>query len=349
MNSMPMVGSVPRWRRGSKKPKRLSVKQQAVLFETVADLLENGFSMQAALRFVVDIHGHDFQVLTPVLQQLAAGESLASALQAYIAVDLYYQLLIAEQHGALTATLIQAGHLMRTRTTQRQQIRRLLQYPILLLVVLFSTVGVVRTMIMPNFAAINPTPVTGLTSWQWLLIGVGGVIGSCLLVGAAYLSRLPIRRRYARLARLPLIGPLVKAYCGYYLTMNAGMLLAGGLGLRGICEVSTHFKSQSLLQQQGAWIEHGLLAGQSLPDLIAADRLLPDELILLIGKANPAEQLSQELLYFANVQYQKLVRQLNRLISWIQPTMFLIIAGVILVTYMNILLPMYHSMGEILK
>ncbi len=345
---MPWVASRLRRWPGTKNTKRLTIRVQATLFETLADLIDNGFSLRDAMRFIVDVHGQKFKGLTPVITQLQAGVGLASALQAYIAVDLYYQLLIAEEHGALVTTLQQAGQLMRTKATQQQQIRRLLQYPLVLLALLVGTLVMVKTAILPNFSTMATAPAQTI-SWQLLLGSFTTIVILGLIIVGGRLKQLPTRARYLWLARLPLVGPLIRTYCGYYLTLNAGMLLAGGLELRGICEVSTHFEPQSLLQQQGHFVEQALLAGQSLAEIIKADRLLPDELILLVGKESPAEQLSQEMIYFATVQYRRLVRDLNRLISWIQPLMFMIIALVIVGTYLNILLPMYNSMGEILK
>ena len=327
---------------------RLTIRHQATLFETLADLIDNGFSLRNAMDFIVDVHGQQFKQLSPVISQLQDGTDLATALQPYIGVDLYYQLLIAEQHGALTSTLEQAGHLMRTKAAQQQQIRRLLQYPLILLALLIGTLVMVKTAILPNFNSTATAPAQAI-SWELLLGSTATVmlLGAIIVIG--HLKRLPARRRFLWLARLPIVGPLIRTYCGYYLTLNAGMLLAGGLELRGICEVSRHFKTQSLLQQQGEFVETCLLAGESLATIIKRDRLLPDELELLVGKESPTEQLSQEMIYFAMMQYRRLVRDLNRLISWIQPLMFMVIAVVIVGTYLNILLPMYNSMGEILK
>ncbi|WP_251897353.1 type II secretion system F family protein [Lactiplantibacillus paraplantarum] len=331
-----------------KKRKRLPIAIQATLFETLADLLGNGFSFQQAFQFAVDVEGPAFQSLQPVLVRLAAGDELSTALRPYIAVDLYYQFLIAETHGELRHTLTQAGQLMRARAEQGRQIRRLLQYPCLLLVLLLGTLGLVKSAILPSLDAGSSVSGT-IPSWQW----IGGVIivilGISLLGLGLKVKHLPIRRRYHWLARLPLVGPLIKNYCGYYLSLNAGMLLTGGLGIRGICEVSQQFQPKALIYQQGQVVERALLSGASLMTIIQNDRLLPDELALLVGKESPTEQLSQELLYFATLQYERLIRQLNRLISWIQPVMFGVIALVVVGTYMSLLLPMYQSMGEILK
>ena len=348
MNNWQRVALIMRRPINLRKRKRLPIAMQATLFATVADLLGNGFSFQQVFQFAVDVQGPAFQVLQPVLVRLAAGDDLSTALRPYIAVDLYYQFLIAETHGELRHTLTQAGQLMRARAEQGRQIRRLLQYPCLLLVLLLGTLGLVKAAILPSLGAQASVGHQAALPWQLISIGILVVVTALGWCGWRF-QQLPIRQRYHWLVKMPLIGKLIKSYCGYYLSLNAGMLLAGGLGIRGICEVSQQFQAKAFIHQQGKVVERALLQGTSLMAIIQADRLLPDELALLVGKESPAEQLSQELLYFATMQYERLIRQLNRMIGWIQPIMFGVIALVVVGTYLSLLLPMYQSMGEILK
>ncbi len=298
MNNWQRAVSIMRRPINLRKRKRLPIAMQAKLFETLADLLGNGFSFQQAFQFTLDVEGPAFQSLQPALGRLAAGDDLSTALRPYIAVDLYYQFLIAETHGELRRTLMQAGQLMRARAEQGRQIRRLLQYPCLLLILLLGTLGTVKAAILPSLAHGGNGSGT-IANWQWFSGITVITLVICLLLVGLQVSRLPIRRRYQWLAQVPLIGPLIRNYCGYYLSLNAGMLLTGGLGIRGICEVSQHFQTKALIYQQGQVIEQALLTGTSLVTIIQEDRLLPDELALLVGKESPAEQLSQELLYFA--------------------------------------------------
>lgn len=48
-----------------KKRKRLPIAIQATLFETLADLLGNGFSFQQAFQFAVDVEGRPFNRYSP--------------------------------------------------------------------------------------------------------------------------------------------------------------------------------------------------------------------------------------------------------------------------------------------
>ncbi|KLD59636.1 hypothetical protein WP50_16850 [Lactiplantibacillus plantarum] len=64
-----------------RKRKRLPIAMQAKLFETLADLLGNGFSFQQAFQFTLDVEGPAFQSLQPALGRLAAGDDLSMALR----------------------------------------------------------------------------------------------------------------------------------------------------------------------------------------------------------------------------------------------------------------------------
>ena len=50
---------------------------------------------------------------------------------------------------------------------------------------------------------------------------------------------------------------------------------------------------------------------------------------------------------FADVSYRRFIRALDRLLTWIQPLFFIVIAVLIIGTYVAILVPLYSSIGRI--
>lgn len=59
---------------------------------------------------------------------MSAGETFADCLKLYIGTNLYYQLLLAEQHGNLEECLQEIGKLMVLQEKQRQKLVNLIQY-----------------------------------------------------------------------------------------------------------------------------------------------------------------------------------------------------------------------------
>lgn len=57
--------------------------------------------------------------------------------------------------------------------------------------------------------------------------------------------------------------------------------------------------------------------------------------------------LAKNLRALSRLCFQRLIKKSERLISLIQPTAFVIIGITIVVTYLKMLLPLYHSMENI--
>ena len=55
------------------------------------------------------------------------------------------------------------------------------------------------------------------------------------------------------------------------------------------------------------------------------------------------DQLGTDLMALGKIQFQRLLAQLEELLSFVQPVIFIVIAVVIVVLYLSILLPIYQS------
>lgn len=114
-------------------------------------------------------------------QQLRAGRLLADALKPYLRIELYYQLLLAEQHGSLSITLKEIGQYLQVQKQQHRQLKTLLEYPLILLVMLGTILAALLIFVFPE-----------LQSWQQqnqLPIGEQWPIGETLIItGGVFLA-----------------------------------------------------------------------------------------------------------------------------------------------------------------
>ncbi|MFT9411669.1 MAG: competence protein ComG, partial [Liquorilactobacillus hordei] len=55
--------------------------------------------------------------------------------------------------------------------------------------------------------------------------------------------------------------------------------------------------------------------------------------------------VGEEFFFFSEIIYKRLVIQINRLIEMIQPILFVIIAILIVITYLKMLTPIYSNLG----
>lgn len=86
-----------------KKVKQALLKGQ--WFQLLGELLSVGFSLKQAIRFSMILLPKTYSIANHVDQQMARGLSFSQAIRPLVKVDVYYQLLLAEEHGALLETL----------------------------------------------------------------------------------------------------------------------------------------------------------------------------------------------------------------------------------------------------
>lgn len=282
-----------------------------------------------------------------VENKLREGYRFASAIRPYVDVDLQAQLFLAESHGNLAQTLAELGKYLTARQKQRQKLAGLMQYPLILFGLLALLMVALQLFVFPELK--NWQSTTNQHWWQlvpWKLVAM--VIGTVLIVMVVcqfyrWHQKDP-NGRAAYLSKLPVVGKMFRLYYSYYLVSNVAVMLAHGLSIRECCEVTTQLDRNSLLAWWGRLIAH---SGTKGADLLAAMRQCPyltRELPLFFERGLSATELADELTAYHRLLFQQLIMKTERLLVFVQPVMFLIVALMIVGMYLSILLPIYHSL-----
>ena len=311
-------------------------------------MLKVGFSLRRALSFAKVIMPKQAPVIDYVATNLSQGISFATAVRPWVTADQAVQLQLAERHGELTQALGELSTYLTLRTKEKQKLRALLQYPVLLLALLVGLGVVLRLYVYPELQSWQAWQLpVGLVMALQALLGALGALG--LLGGWRYLAwrRQPRLKQVNALCRLPGVGRLVQLYFSYYLVSNLALLVRQGLSLKEICALLQQAEPTTLLYQLGQQLQRQGSSGAALPALIQSQPCLPDELVALLGRGWTNQQLGQELAVFARLQFQRLTRQVESWLTLVQPVLFLIVALGILGMYLSLLLPIYQSIAVV--
>lgn len=327
-----------------------SNKEQAAWFCLIADLLKVGFSMRQAINFSQTLLPKHSEILKEVDQQLAAGTTFAGSVQHFVNQDIYYQLKIAEIHGNLQQTIAQLGTYLNLKVKQHTKLKGLLQYPLILLCLLGLLLVALKLFVFPELAVWQDDQ--GVDTGQlkflpWLGIGLLiGCVGLALLTLMKWMKTSTMNR-VNLLCHLPVVGSSYQKYYGYYLVTNLALLLKNGMGIKSICQMVHQFDEASLLHQLGTVLEQALSSGQDPNRLIQQYPYLPPELVVFMNKGDSVSELGYELEIFAQTLFQRLIQSVERLLTFVQPLLFGVIALVIVGMYLSIMLPIYQSMKGI--
>lgn len=334
------------------KNQKWKLKKQAEFLESFADMLHSGFSLKQCLinlAILYPSHKKDFEI---ALGNLENGKMFCESVQQFLHLKIYYQLMLAENHGQLELSVSQLGKYMRQRVEQREKIQAALFYPCILFGLLSMMITILLTWLRPTVAALSEQDRQSFVVTQWALNGGKIVGGGLLIVIAIYLSygiywlkRQPSIARHQWLSRLPIIGSVYRCYAYYYLSFNLALLLKSGLDFHEICNFLLHFESHTLLYQLGENLNQHLLLGKEIKSFIKRYTFIPPELNVFLNKGQTNAELSEDLLIYANTMYQRLLKKIDRLINLIQPIAFLIIAIIIIGIYLSILIPVYSNLG----
>lgn len=330
-----------------KDNKRWPLKQQAEFLSTLAELLAAGFSLKRSLDQLKVFFKH--RGAEQVMDKLAEGSSFSVAMKEYLTPSLYCQLVIAEKHGQLEKSVTQLGRYLNLRIAQQEKLRAVLLYPFLLLSLLLFLLFGVKMWLVPEMLQFAPDKATGLVKLGFkssrFILGGGVLIFSGYLLKTLYwLKHCAVLDRHSWYSCLPLVGKLYRQYCSYYMTFNLGLLIESGLEFQQICQLLQTFDKKTLLHQLGKLLAREVAHGNNFDDLISRYPFIPNELSAFFKKGKTKTELGTDLMTYAQLAYKRLFYLTDKMIAWVQPIFFIVIAMIIVGTYLALLLPMYSSL-----
>lgn len=107
-------------------------------------------------------------------------------------------------------------------------------------------------------------------------------------------------------------------------------------------------KQGSLIQLLAFRLTKGLESGIPLSQQFQKYSFLTEEFSQIVLQGEAKGNLGKELLFYSEFVRQQFFQKMNRWLHWIQPIIFLGIAGLILLVYAAILLPVYGNIEEVL-
>ncbi|MED4400919.1 competence type IV pilus assembly protein ComGB [Metabacillus fastidiosus] len=340
--------------------KSWKVKDQANFLKRLSDLLERGYTLNEGLTFLqLNETGTRKEELFICIQRLAKGDSLRAALtELQFHRDVLSYLYFAEQHGDLQFALKESSGMLMKKMIQMDKLMKLLRYPIFLLFTIIIILSIVNTVIMPQFqqlfGTMNIEPsffsvflLTVFDLFKWLFFILLFFI---LCLGLYYFFDFKKKQaddQMSILLNIPIFNKLLRMFNSYFFAVQLSNLLRGGLS---IFESLTIFKKQNMLpffKMEAAFIIEQLRKGERLESIMEENHFYERELghVILHGQANG--QLARELYTYSQFIIDQLEAKILKMITVIQPTIYILVGLVILFVYLSMLLPMYEMIEHI--
>ena len=303
-----------------------------------AALITAGFSLPDVFAYL-RVSSPKYRIVWERIEaELANGIAFSEAVaHQELAPILFQQLQLAQIHGDLAKALTVAGDYLGLRVRNRQKMTQLLVYPCLLLAML---------MVLQVVVVFGVLPALSLPRSELVLVQLGGLavlIGLCVLIYLVWRRLTPLKRLLV-LQKVPGMRQVLRMYYQFQFTSGAAQFLLAGADISDFCR---HLATlEGPLGNLGSRIQAKVQRGQELTEALQ-EPFVPDEVARLLTLGQSRHLVAEGLKLSGEQLFFNLQRQLEKLVNLIQPLLFLLIGGEILLVYLQILLPLYQSLGGV--
>jgi type II secretory pathway component PulF len=336
---------------------RASFGEIAQGFGTLARLTGSKLPLDRALEVFERVAPHHWRSRAPGIRAaLRAGRSLASAFDAAgvdVPVDLRGILMAGERSGRLAASLLLASQIAGQRAERRTRIGNALAYPAFLTITGLAAVGFLILAVIPRFAAllaemestVPPTTATLLQAAIWLRthtteLALGLASSACAVL---LIARQPLLKpwRDEWVLRLPLTGDLVARESSARASLVLAAQLDAGVPFVTALSAVRQTVANAQLQRRVDDARALVLSGVSPSNAIAATHALSDTAVTYVRVGENSGQLAEMLRESASLDQTRVLRTIERTVRLMEPTMVLLIGGVVALVASVLLHAMY--------
>lgn len=338
--------------------------QEIITFSRqMATLTESGIALVSALELLQRQARSGFgRVLGQVTQALEQGSSFSDALREHPSIfpPIFSRMIaVGERTGNLEVVLRElAAHIEKDQAIIKR-VRGAMAYPAFVGLLTIGVVIIMVTMALPplmslfdEFDAELPLPtkillaVTSFVTAYGLYTAIAVV--AVAVLGVVYVQ-LPAGRRkldYA-LLRMPLIGPITTLSNTARFSGTTAILLRAGIPIPEVMALAIETTGNQIVREGLRDVRAELLRGEGLSKPIANTKLFPPMLIQMVEVGEETGTLDANLETMAGFYASEVDERISKLTSMIQPTMTLVIGGVVALIALAIIMPMYDIMQSI--
>jgi competence protein ComGB len=342
------------------KRRKWTLEEQSWFLKMTGELLTRGYPLSEALNSIIyhlpNRHKDDIMegllslkegcYFYQILEKLEFNDHLIG----YV----YY----AEQHGGLAAAFLDGSKMMEKRAKDWDQFKKLLAYPLFLILTTLILFFFVDKILLPRFSSLFTSMNVKANFFTNVIYYFGEILPFLfsilfiliLLFVFYYLfvfrKLKPIEQK-SRLVRIPLIADFFRLFYTYYFSIQLSYLLTGGLSVNEALSMFARNDGQHFYKELGIDIKRSLIQGEKLEGILGEYPFFERELAIIVKHGQDNGKLDQELSFFAAHCLQNLEEKTEKMMKKLQPLMYLLIGFFIVSMYLAVLLPMFHLMDGI--
>lgn len=331
------------------------VKEQAQLFNRLCVLMQEGYLFPQAISMLLPHHieAHE-DIQQQIDEKLRQGVGVAGIFETLQLGNHYLMAIkVAENNGHMIEAFKGVAKQITVSEKTKKKLIKLLIYPVTLIIFLLLLFFVFRTFFLPNIERMvgSRTSETEETSIALsnLLLHVPDVVISTMfiVIGSVFLFRFYLKRQaVAHQLTVLLKISFIQRYFRLTLTRQfaayLGSLLQSGFSLQASLQLLEEQQLQPFLQVLSQRIKDRVIFGESLTQAVTIMAVFQKDFPMFVEHGEHSGYLGKELVLYSDLLMEKQEQLLQKILAFVQPSFFILIAACIIAAYISLLLPIYH-------
>lgn len=338
------------------KGKNVSPRRLGQTYLQLADLLRAGVPLLRSLKLLGGRKSDPAMAAAfrELAESVADGGDLAEAMSRRPRVfpSVHVAMVRAGERGGFLEKVVERlGQLVTSQAELRGKVIGSLVYPALLAALGSIALTVIFIVFVPQFRVLFesvpdlPTvtklvlALSHLVSrwWMWTLIALAAGVFAVRWV----LKRPTVREKieYWR-TFAPLIGPLTRSLAAARFCRMLGTMLDNGVPLLAAMQIAKETAGNRLMERAIASAAESVRSGRPLAPPMGESGLFDDDIIEMISVGESANNLDHVLITIAETIEKRVDRLLTSLVKLIEPSLLLVMAGLVATVAIALILPM---------
>jgi MSHA biogenesis protein MshG len=300
--------------------------------------------------------------LNGIINNVASGQNLTQSFAKYpeVFTPIFISIIDAgENSGKLDLSFLHISEHLEFELKSSRQIKSVLRYPIIVIIMALAAIMVINFMVVPAFANLFasfktqlplPTIILITTSnfltnnWLYLLLFIMVTIITIKWYLKTEQGRL-IWDKYK--LKLPIIGEIILQIVLARFARIFAMMVKSGVPIARSLILVSNVVDNMYIKNGILFIHNGVEHGFSISKTAAETRLFPAMIVQMLNVGEETGSLDYLLLEIAKYYEEEIQYSLNKLYETIQPILLIFMGGLILVLAMGVFLPMWDMIGII--
>ncbi len=346
------------------KTKRLKSDALSDFCRNLGELIGAGVSMVRSLKIMSEDESYKpgiRAIYSNILKQVLTGTALSDAMDAQGGAFpplLINMLRSAEETGDIDGIALQMAVYYDKDHRMNQKVKSSMTYPKLLTVLIVIVVSIIMGYVIPQFEGLFATmpslpistrvllAVSNYVKTKWYVLILVGIIIFVFFKSLFSIPKMRIWRDKMEL-HLPKIGYLRRVIYTARFARTLSSLYSAGISISNCMVIARNTIGNAYIEKQFEQVIADIRAGEKLSDSIGKVDGFTKKLVSTIMVGEETGALDSMLSSVANQMEYDSEMALNRMVSYLEPVMIVVMASIVGFIMISVIQPIYGSYNAI--